>query len=131
MQLHSFVFEASLNASPTGEGDQPTSIHVIIMAPTTASSSAEPVTSPRLLRSSVTQQMAKATLCERASLDGVHSGTGEGVCQTSSTGTHDRKIPNIKAMACFDMAMGITNLGPVTNVLQFFSCSKREIGGSN
>lgn len=48
MQLHSFVFGASLNASPTREGDQPTSIHVIIMAPTAASSSTDPVTSPRL-----------------------------------------------------------------------------------
>lgn len=60
------VVEWSLSASPTGEGDQPTSIHVIIMAPSAAPSSTEPVTSPRLLQSSVTLQMATATLCQRA-----------------------------------------------------------------
>lgn len=85
------MFEASLNASPTGEGDQLTPIHVIIMAPSSASSFNGAchiaASSPQLSHAA-----NGSGNIVRASLDGVHSGTGEGVCQISSTGTHDRKI---------------------------------------
>lgn len=92
--------------------------HVIIMAQTAASSSTEPATSLRLLRSSVTQQMGTVTLCDRlvgVSVDGLHGGADEGFgacCRHPNVfkGTFREEKTKIIATTYFYISIAVTNL---------------------